>query len=119
LEVALLSVCLVLDGAADRGAAVDADDAGVGQCGVGELVDDDPVALGFELADGGLGVASGRGGQRGGGQSEECGGEGGCGGGGDAELVHDGCSSLCGSEPWSGSRGFDYLVVVDLGDLMA
>ena len=56
----------------DFGAGADRHDAGVGERGAALAVDDDAVALGFELADGLLRVvACGGGGDRGGGQSED------------------------------------------------
>ncbi len=79
LAVALGVPDVFLDGVA----LADVDDVGLGQRGAALAVDDDAVALVFELGDGVVGVAcTGGGGGGGGGQSEDGGGQsGGCGGG--------------------------------------
>ena len=67
------------------GAGADRHDGGVGECGAARTVDDDAVAVGFELADGLLRVVVCGGGGDGGGR--QC--EGGCGesGGGAVAMV--------------------------------
>ena len=78
--VAVVGALAAVDGDPfpDFGAGADRDDAGVGEGRAALAVDDDPVALGFELADGLLRVvACGGGGDGGGGQSEDGGESGG------------------------------------------